>query len=71
MELAWSRDNAACSLNPITTGKHQLRNASAALACVESLSEEFPISQGSMRKALISVHYRPFASSRGSAHNSS
>ena len=40
---------------PSLLGKHQLRNASAALACVESLSEEFPISQGSMRKALISV----------------
>ena len=40
---------------PSLRGKHQIRNASAALACVESLSEEFPISQGSMRKALISV----------------
>ena len=41
---------------PSLRGKHQLRNASAALACVESLSEEFPISQGSIRKALVSVN---------------
>ena len=55
MELAWARDTRHALSIPSLRGKHQIRNASAALACVESLSEEFPISQGSMRKALISV----------------
>tara|TARA_Y100000589_G_scaffold280544_1_gene277004 strand:+ start:106 stop:1443 length:1338 start_codon:yes stop_codon:yes gene_type:complete len=40
---------------PSLRGNHQIRNASAALACVEALSKQFPISQGSIRKALISV----------------
>ena len=65
-------DNTACSRNPITPGQASdyvmhLQH----LLCVESLSEEFPISQGSMRKALISVHLPGRLQVLQSAHNSS
>ena len=40
---------------PALRGMHQLKNASAALACFEALSNEFPLSQALIRKALVSV----------------